>query len=226
MESFRPSRGVTLIELLVVLGIIGVLAALITVSQSSFNKSLILANTAYDVALTVRSTQTLGLGSGSAGYGIHVSKGVKNSFLLFSDTVPTLGAGSTGFLCHPVAPGADPSGPSARPGDCVYTAGAGGDAVIRSYTIGNGITIKDFCAQQAGIWTCANTHTNALNALDIVFSRPSAEAFITTNGRRWISNANITAACISFQSPQGGTRAVAVSRSGEITGNSASCPSS
>ncbi len=224
MESFRSARGVTLIELLVVLGIIGVLAALIAVSQSSFNKSLVLANTAYDVALTLRSTQTLGLGTASAGYGLHVSKNVRNSFLLFSDSVP--GTGSTSSLCHPVAPGVDSNGPSARPGDCVYTAGAGGDAVIRSYTIGNGITIKDFCAQQAGVWSCANSHTGSLTSLDIVFSRPSAEAFITSNGRPWIVNSNITAACISFQSPQGGERAVNVSRSGEITGNSTSCPSS
>lgn len=222
MEPFRGARGVTLIELLVVLGIIGVLSALISVSQSSFNKSLVLANTTYDVALTMRSTQTLGLGSSAAGYGLHFAKSTPRSFLLFADTYPTIY--SIHLICHPVAPGADFSGPSARPGDCLYNAGS--DGLIRSYAIGNGITIKDFCAQQAGVWTCANSHTGSLSTLDVVFSRPSAEAFITVNGRHWITNPNITAACVSFQSPQGGERAIFVSRSGEITGNAATCPAS
>lgn len=223
MEPFRPARGVTLIELLVVLGIITVLMSMIMVSQSSFNKTLTLANTAYDVALTIRSTETLGLNSSNAGYGIHFSRGDKSSFLLFADTYP--GSGALNLVCHPLPEGSDPYGPSARPGDCMYS--AGDDSLVRTYAIGNGITVKDFCALQAGTWSCANSGYGGspLSSLDIVFSRPSVKAFITVNGGQYrLIHPSYTAACVSFQSPQGGVRSISVSRSGEITGNSPSCP--
>ena len=61
MEPFRfrrglalsLSKGFTLIELMVVLAIIVVITTVVLTSQSSFNKSLILANTSYDIALSL-----------------------------------------------------------------------------------------------------------------------------------------------------------------------------
>jgi prepilin-type N-terminal cleavage/methylation domain-containing protein len=212
MESFRPHRGVTLIELLVVLAIIGILMVVVITSQTSFNKTLILANTAYDVALTVRSTETLGLASPATGYGLDFKKASPGQFVLFADTWPSASATS----CHP-STGANT--PGVRPGDCAYN--VNNDQTLNTYTIGNGITIKDFCAAQGSTWTCASSAVGGLTSLDIVFSRPDVRAFITVNGAQ--SNA-YTAACVSFTSRQGGVRAISVSRSGEITGNAVSCP--
>ena len=124
MEPFRfqrthvkaVSRGFSLLELLVVLGIITVITAITITSQSAFNKTLVLANTAYDFALTVRYAQTYGIGSRAAGtlsntgYGIHVARGVTDSFIFFADSDPAPGGPG---VCH-TPPSGDPSAPDAQ----------------------------------------------------------------------------------------------------------------
>ena len=55
MSPSNLSKGFTLIELLIVLAIIATVTTIALSSQSNFNKTLILANTAYDIALTLRS---------------------------------------------------------------------------------------------------------------------------------------------------------------------------
>ncbi len=114
-----PHRGVTIIEMLVVLGIIGVLATVVVTSQTSFNKTILLANTAYDVALSIRSAQTFGLGSRAqgvvtpnAGYGIHFESAIPNTYKLFADKGGTP-------ACHTPASGV-PNAPDVIPGDCTY----------------------------------------------------------------------------------------------------------
>ena len=54
------SSGFTLVEMVVVLAIITVISGVVLSDQTSFNKTLVLANTAYDIALTVRSVETFG----------------------------------------------------------------------------------------------------------------------------------------------------------------------
>ena len=218
MESFHlhNRRGFTLIELLVVLAIIGIIMAIIFTSQSTFNKTLILTNTAYDIALTLHDAETYGLGSrgagatANAGYGVDFQTG--NSFTLFADTYPTP---STSSVCHPTT---DVTLPSALPGNCAYDASQG--EKILSYTIGNNITIKDFCAYTNGGESCAVAHGGGLTSLDIVFSRPNPSVFISTNGSY---NASYQSACITVTSPQGGFKYVSVAQSGEITANAAPC---
>ena len=46
--------GFTLIEMIIVIAIIGIITLVVIVSQGSFNKSLILSNAAYDLALALR----------------------------------------------------------------------------------------------------------------------------------------------------------------------------
>ena len=53
--------------MMVVLAIIVTITGVTLTSQTSFNKTLVLANTAYDIALTLRSSQTYGLGSRAFG---------------------------------------------------------------------------------------------------------------------------------------------------------------
>ena len=188
--------------------------------QSSFNKTLILANTAYDIGLTLRSAESFGLGSralgslANAGYGIHFTTG--GSFILFSDTYPPVGSAG---MCHP-PPAYDHYAPSAQPGNCAYDPGPGYDTLVQTYTLGNGIIVSDFCAYSSGGESCAVAHGGGLSSLDVVFARPNPTAFVTANGSSY------TSACITITSLQAGATPhyVSVAASGEISANATSCP--
>ena len=200
--------GFTLIEMLVVLAIIGVITGIMFSSQSSFNKSLVLANTAYDIALTIRSAETFGLGSRASGnitnvgYGVHFTKG--NSFILFADTDPSPNSSN----CHNLPPSGNSSAPDAKPGDCKYT--VGNDSLIQTYTIGNGMTVSGLCADS----TCS------ISSLDIVFARPNPDAFIRANG---VGTTAYSKACITITSSQGGSHYITVTTAGQINASASSC---
>lgn len=224
-EQTRYS-GFTLIELLVVLGIILVVMAVTITSHASFDKTLVLSNTAYDIGLAIRSAESFGLGSravgsiGNAGYGVHFDKNTSNSFILFADIDPSVG--SAGPFCHQSI--GDPNGPGAIPGNCVYTSA---DAPpINTYTLGNGITVSDFCALSFNTtWYCASL--GGIDTLDIVFARPNGDATISVNGLFLsppVPPAPYTNACITATSPQGTSRYISVALSGQITANAPSCP--
>lgn len=194
---------------MVVAAIIGIIMSIALTSQSTFNKTLILQNAAYDVALTLRNAETYGLGSravgitANAGYGVHLQNAPTGSFTLFADT-------SGGASCAGMPP-------TCMPGDHIYTSNQ--DSKVQTYILGNNIVIKDFCAFDSaygGSWSCANN--GVLPSLDISFSRPNPTPFIQTN------NYSYASACITISSPQGGTKFVSVSSSGEITANAVSCP--
>ena len=213
--------GFTLVELLVVVAIILIVTSLAFVSQSSFNKTLILANTAYDIALTLRSTETYGLGSRSLAGGSNTGDGLNfdattpGSFTFFADVSPSP---STAPGCHQTS---DPSAPDARPGDCVYQEDQG--EKVTTYTLGNGIVVSNFCAYSLGVWSCAHSGDETLSSLDIVFVRPNADPFMSVNGL-YSTAFPVTQACIALSSPQGGERFVSVAASGAITANALSCP--
>ncbi|OGG78532.1 hypothetical protein A3A36_00545 [Candidatus Kaiserbacteria bacterium RIFCSPLOWO2_01_FULL_52_12b] len=206
---------------MVVLAIITVIMLVVLTSQSTFNKTIVLANTAYDIALTIRSAETFGLSSrvlsiatANTGYGINFQKTTPESFTLFADSYP--GIGQPG-LCHP-PPVNDPTGPNAKPGNCSYDAVQG--EKVTTYTLGNGITVDDFCAYN-GAWSCANS--DSLASLDIVFVRSTSEPFISVNGAYSLVTP-ATAACLKVTSRQGGARFVYIGASGIITANATSCP--
>ena len=211
--------------MLVVLAIIITITGVTLTSQSSFNKTFTVANTAYDVALTLRSAQNFGISSRSVGgstsnigYGIHIQRVPSiNSFTLFADTYPAPDA----LNCHRLPSGGS-TAPNAQLGDCIYD--INNDTKIKDYNIGNGIFISDFCALMPGGWTCAKTSDMSLQTLDIVFSRPNSEPFIHVNGNPDITE-NGAKACITLSSSQGGTsHYVTIFKSGLITANATSCP--
>lgn len=205
MESIQLHRGYSLVELMVVLAIIATLLTVVITNQSQFNKTMTLSSTAYDIALTVRSAQTFGLGSrgavasGKAGYGVHFSRDEQDTFILFQDTDPPVGSDAS---------------PDAVPGDYVYTSLS--DAVEQTYAIGNGIKITDFCASTAGVWECASA---TLTSLDIVFKRPNPDVYVSTNGSFAPS---VTLVCLKLSAPSGESRFVTVGSAGQIVANAAS----
>ncbi len=212
MEPLHP-RGFTLIELLVVLAIITIVMAIVFTGQSSFNKTLILENTAYDVALTFRVAETYGLNSRSVntipamesvGYGIHFSESAPNSFILFNDT-------TGGPLCS--------SGePDCNPGDHLYESGE----MMQSYNLGNGMTISGFCAINSLTQSCSGV-SGGLTSLDISFARPNPDTFIGAVSGAGSDTTSYNEACLVVSSPQNESRYVWVRPSGEISVNQTPC---
>lgn len=202
---------------MVVLAVIALITAVVISNQGAFNKTFVLANTAYDVALTLRSAETYGLGtratSGGAvntGYGLHFQSGTPSSFKFFADAYPS----PRGNNCHGL-PAGGAGAPDAQPGDCVYTAS---DTLVQTYTLGNGIIVQNFCARSSGSWSCMDS---GLSTLDIIFMRPNSVPFMSVDGTY---TGNVTAACITLTSPSGGGKYISVSSSGQIIANAASCP--
>lgn len=202
-------------ELLVVLAVIVSIMGIVLTSQSAFNKTLLLANTAYDIALTLRFTENLGTGTLAAGpisnapRGIHLDRAVPNSFILFADTDPILSSACTTAT------------PDCKPGDGVYTADK--DQRTQAYALGNGMSISDFCAlAESGSWSCANSPDQTLSSLDITFARPNPDARIRANGN---TSAVYTSACIALKPLEqvADRRYVTIKPSGSITANAQPC---
>ena len=214
--------GFTLVELMVVLSIIAVVTGTVLTHQSTFNKSLVLANTAYDVGLTLRSAQVYGIGSrvssggfANAGYGLHFERATPGSFVLFADSYPLPSVSSE---CHPTS---DAGAPDAKPGNCAYDAGQSEN--VSTYAFGNGVTVSDFCVLALGSWSCAYAEGGTLSSLDIVFARPNPDPFMSVNGT-YASGFPISRACITLTSRQGGSEFISVSSSGQISAEASSCP--
>ena len=206
----------TVVELLIVLSIIGVLTVVMTTSHSTFNRTVLLSYTAYDVALTIRSAETYGLGTrvassnmrSNTGYGIHITPN-SSAFQLFADkNDPSPGS------CHGLRTD-DPSGdaPDAIPGNCKYDAGED----VQSYALGNGMKITNVYWYQG-----AGGGRNPIgSSLDMVFSRPNPKAFMSHDGIYGMA----LDACFEIASPQGGVSHVYVGSTGQVTVGASTCRS-
>ena len=122
-------RGFTLIEMLTVVAIIGILSTILIVNQNTFNKSNILNDTAYTVALSVRLMQSFGLSSrgftnsgntiSNAGYGIHFGDS-STYYDTYADIYPTAIANQALSYAYNCPHTSGDTTPAARPGDCLY----------------------------------------------------------------------------------------------------------
>lgn len=225
MESspvLNQSRGFTLIEMIVVLAIIALLSLLVILSQSTFNRSLLLTDTAYGIALSAREAQTFGVSSrkfGSvqnAGYGLHFDMATPKSYKVFADTDNQIGQ----------IPAACPLGtvgrPDRKPGDCRYRASS--DGLLNTYTFTRGFSVKSICIR-GDSGTLCSTDSNALQNLDFVFTRPNTSTTIsaTFNSGFYPSmsvySTQITISDVTGQS----TRNICISNLGQIVVSQNAC---
>ncbi|MEJ0053930.1 MAG: prepilin-type N-terminal cleavage/methylation domain-containing protein [bacterium] len=222
VTGIARARGFTLIEMLAVLAIIVIITAIAFTGQSIFNRTLTLANTAYNVALSIRQAENYGIASrtfGSvrnAGYGVRFEAAVKNAYYFYADVNPVPGISGN---CH-CADTNCAALPDAKPGNCVYDASYGTPVrseLVSQYTFGSGISVKDFCgtAASGGATHCAAAAPNDLRALDIVFVRPNTQVTLTAtqnNGTRLpLSQATV------YLGAGTGQRCVTVSAIGQVS---------
>lgn len=226
-------RGFTLVEMLVVLAIIVVITSIALTGQSQFNNSLILTDTAYNVAFSIREAQSLGLSSRTAvaqgaGYGLYFTSATPpgtGGYYLFGDTTNSTAAIST---CPRGAAGT----PEGKPGNCVYDYSDVTppiDSIVRNYQFSRAFTVDHFCGQQQDAtltWRCSDANNAGyLNRLNIVFVRPNTDVIIT--GVRTASPYTLIPlhnAEIYIKSPAGAFRSVCVTAVGQIFVATSSCP--
>jgi prepilin-type N-terminal cleavage/methylation domain-containing protein len=216
-----PQRGFTLVEMLVVLAIISIITAIAVTGQSTFNKSLILTDTAYRVAFSARQAQSYGLASrkygvstSNPGYGLHFESGALNSYIFFADIANLL----TPFPSN--CPVGTPGTPSAKPGNCRFDSSS--DGKVSTFTFDRGFSISSFCGKKGALYYCSS---DVLNNLDVVFTRPNTSTTISgvVNGSA-LQSFDCAVVTITDQSHTA-NRTVRISSLGEISvGASLACP--
>jgi prepilin-type N-terminal cleavage/methylation domain-containing protein len=215
-----PQRGFTLVEMLVVLAIISIITVIAVTGQSTFNKSLILTDTAYRVAFSARQAQSYGLASrkygvstSNPGYGLHFASASPGSYIFFADISNSL----TPFPSN--CPVGTPGTPSAKPGNCRFD---NSDGKVSTFTFDRGFTVRSFCGKRSSTLYCSS---DVLSNLDVVFTRPNTSTTISglVNGNS-LQSFDCAVVTITDQS-RTANRTVRISSLGEISvGANLSCP--
>lgn len=88
----KSHRGFTLIELLISIGIIGLLTAIVLVRYGSFDSTILLKSTAYEIGLNIREAQVRSVTAARVGTNFAIPFGVSfdmsnlQEYVLFTDT--------------------------------------------------------------------------------------------------------------------------------------------
>ncbi len=225
------AKAFTLVELLVTLAIFSVILAVILANQSSFNRSILLTDTAYTVALSVRQAQSFGISSkfsstinDSTGYGIHIDTGSNpiNSYIQFADALPAVGGVVNTIVCpgHTIT---DPTNPESRPGNCLYDSAG---EIVNTYKFSQGYTIGSFCGYIGATSYCSNSGSIQLSKLDITFERPNTQTVMVGTSVSGVLEGDFDTSCIQVSAPASsgiGSRYVEVTKSGQVL-VTATCP--
>lgn len=212
--------GFTLVEMMVVLAIITVITTVAVTGQGAFNRSLVLTDTAYTIAFSIREAQTYGLSSraanslNNAGYGIRFSTVTPKSYILYADTSPASPGSTQGNFC----PGhlQPSSSPDSHPGDCIYDPSANPAELVRTYTLNRGFSIYQFCGKEVSAPYATKCSSTNFETMHISFMRPATDATIFGRTTSGVLIA-LTDATIYLRSPDGAAeRCVFVSKVGQI----------
>lgn len=142
--------GFTLVELLVSVSIFVFMTAFLIGKYGTYNQSVVVTNTAYDVALTIRSAQS---------YGLNVKGGVGAAANVFTHAfgahfVPNT---SVFYMFNDLND------------DSLWTA----NETISTSTMRNGVIVSKMCTTETD---CSGSVASA--SLDVTFKRPNPDAII------------------------------------------------
>ena len=170
----KDEGGFTLIELLVTVSIFVFMTALIIARYGSFNQGTLMTNLAYDIALSIRTTQTFGVSvkgiedTGNHGftqnfsypYAVHfdLTTSVPASFFTYLDIANAIGNAQADGLFEKNL----------------------GDVVYNTYGIGQSATVSGLCVGTNG-QACSGS-ISGITSLDISFRRPDPSAIICPTG--------------------------------------------
>ncbi|HYC34233.1 MAG TPA: type II secretion system protein [Candidatus Paceibacterota bacterium] len=162
----KKKKGFSLVELLVVVSIFLIITAVTLFKQSKFSSDILITNTAYEVALSIREAQVFGVGSkqsdiGTQGYGVYFSEGFDGAhYIMYSETPNSDGTYEFTY---------EPADPSEK-----YT------DIKGEIRLGREQTILDVCGIPNGgdenDMRCFST--NDLSSLNIGFVKPNLYAIL------------------------------------------------
>lgn len=191
--SFRRNGGFTLVELIVTVGIFAIISSVVLVRNSQFDNEVLLADVAYDVALSIRQAQNYGihvLGQGNEfdkPYGVYFEAGENAvTYKLFLDVNGNYKYDSNQIDIN-------------------------GDEALETFTLGRGFSIARIC-DFASDPTCGPK--GQLSEVHIVFVRPNPDAIINADEE---GNPGTTNVGIELVTPRGGSRLITVQSTGQIS---------
>ncbi len=194
---------------MVVMAIMVIITGVMLLNQSRFDSSTLLRSLAYSVALSVRQAQVYGVSvfgtntsSGvtyASAYGVYVNAVNNNQYILFADLHPG-----------------------------TYDSATVQSEAVKTFTLGTGYVISDFCAAQSGSPVAGNPQAwcnsgGTLTSLSILFRRPDPDACFATNlqtgpcapgGSPYYSSASIQ---IQNQADAANTHSIIVTSTGLIS---------
>lgn len=202
--SIKPKykKGFTLIELLVSITIFAFMTALLTVKYTNFNQSMVVVNSAYDVALLIRQAQN---------YGLNV-KTTKNDFPTFSGSKGEFNYGygahfdssSSGNTIFSFFLDSDDNG--------VLTNGSSPDPV-KNFSLKKGVVVSDMYIGD----NCESQVNQSYKKGDIVFKRPYATASIYSQLPSTPVPVSLKCIKIILGAPDGSKSSIVVRQTGQIS---------
>lgn len=232
VRSFRAglARAFTLVEMLVVLSIISIVTLVTLSGHSNFDRSMLLTDAAYNVALSARQMQTFGLSSRSfnvsgsnvtnIAYGVHFDIATPTRYLTFADTQRTTPVNSS--IC-PLTAITDTTSPDYKRGNCIYDASGTADGILETFTFSRGFRVARFCGKSGATTYCSTDSSTPLTALDVVFVRPNTDAIVTA--QRGGTSLKLDSAQIYLTTNDAqATRGICVTQIGQISVAQTSCP--
>jgi prepilin-type N-terminal cleavage/methylation domain-containing protein len=192
------SAGFTLIELLVTLSIFAITTGIVMTSQGKFDNSVLLTNTAYDIAITLRQAQT---------FGVNVKEGASAKFNPYGVVFQTDFDNKRFDLFEDLAGG------TKYKYDGSFVCTTSDAECVNSYKIKRGHYIKYICAGTDD----ADCESNKKTTLNISFVRPNPEAIILANNDTYsVGNLKGFAKIVISSADGTATRSIIVTKVGQI----------
>ena len=164
IKSISTNKGFTLTEMLVVMGIVAILMSVIVFNYQNANSKSILKNVAYDVALSIREVQSIGLGakkysvgstpSFNTPFGAQFNSG-RDGYMIFADEDDNRKCNESSSLC----------------------ACPDGECLSEITSVYGGVELYDACVSDSD-GSNPSCITDPIDYVSVIFKRPNPDAKI------------------------------------------------